>query len=71
MYRAIQGMSERIAASAAVPSVQIDESNNAPEFFRTRGALRRTMAYLRNLLDRWEAGNGQGTAGAPRDPLDR
>ncbi|KAL4433632.1 hypothetical protein ABPG75_000073 [Micractinium tetrahymenae] len=30
----------------------IDESNNAPEFFRTRGALARTMQYLRNLLDR-------------------
>jgi hypothetical protein len=30
----------------------IDDSNNAPEFFRTRGALSRTMAYLRALLDR-------------------
>lgn len=33
-------------------TVQIDDSNNAPEFFRTRGALSRTMAHLRTLLDR-------------------
>ncbi|KAI7840763.1 hypothetical protein COHA_005577 [Chlorella ohadii] len=33
----------------------IDDSNNAPEFFRTRGALARTMAHLRALLDRQDA----------------
>jgi hypothetical protein len=32
--------------------LQIDDSNNAPEYFRTRGALTRTMAHLRNLLDK-------------------
>lgn len=35
--------------------MQIDDSNNAPEFFRTRGALARTMAHLRALLDRQDA----------------
>lgn len=33
----------------------IDDSNNAPEYFRTRGALSRTMAYLRDLLNRQDA----------------
>lgn len=37
--------------------MQIDDSNNAPEFFRTRGALARTMAYLRALLDRQASGS--------------
>ena len=41
------------AACTCCPRLaQIDDSNNAPEFFRTRGALARTMAHLRGLLDR-------------------
>ena len=31
---------------------QIDEGTNAPHYFRTRGALGRTMEHLRNLLDK-------------------
>eukprot|EP00887_Chlorella_sp_A99_P005900 scaffold1.g5900.t1 len=33
----------------------IDESNNKPSDFRTRGALQRTMQHLRALLDRSDA----------------
>ena len=43
------------AAPPPPPSTQIDDSNNAPEYFRTRGALARTMAHLRALLDRHAA----------------
>ena len=35
-----------------IPPLQIDEGTNAPHYFRTRGALRRTMQHLRNLLDK-------------------
>ena len=39
-------------SSWPAPPIQIDDSNNSPSDFRTRGAIARTMTHLRALLDR-------------------